>query len=571
MEAEKRIGSAASGGDLAASTDPSKPVGKHSKKPAPKRGIGRRKLRARLQSAAAARETAHAAHVGAASLLRTDLPGLLAPETPLERTHKLRQTSLVEEVDKATRAKASFRLDLSESNLGPYVRAVYSRSGKGVLVASQKGHVATATWRTSTLHAELQLNETVRDALYLHNEAFIAVAQKKYLHVYDSSGTQLHVMRKHRHPGRLAFLPHHFLLVSATAAIADVPRIAYTDTSTGTLVADHNFGGRTLNLGAVNALAANRSSGVINSAHANGVVALWSPTQPTPLARFFSHPGGVRDIVTSLDGRLIVTTGSDATVRAWDSRMFKATAGWSLPTVPSALAMSQRGLVAASFGATVHVWSGVEDAKGRRDGRRRAASSAEDGAEGGGRPAKRAPYMVQQYPGRPVVGLDFCPFEDVLAVCHVSGMESMVVPGAGEAVFDTNAPNPYETQKSRREAEVRNLLDKLPPETIALDVSNIGGVDPDPAARLAEMNARVEADALKKRDAMLGKKRAKGRGKISKQLQRKQKNVIDAKRVALLERREKEKSERRRNAGQEAEGEGEHLEPALRRFVSKQS
>lgn len=549
------------------------------KKKNEKRGIGRRKAAASTKRAITTAASAAASSSAAAATLRTDAPGLLFPTTPLERTHKLRQPALRDAVDATTAAKASFSLNLASSNLGPYVRGVYSRSGRSMLVASRRGHVAAMDWRSAKMHAEITLNETVRDAVWLHNETYFALAQKKYVHIYDASGTQIHVMRKHRTPGCLAFLPHHFLLASASAAVADDQRITYTDTSTGVVVADLAFGARALNLGPVAGLAVNGSSGVLNAAHGNGVVSLWSPMQSVPLARFFAHPGGVRHIAVTLDGRTIVTTGADATVRAWDSRMFQARAAWALPATPTALAVSQRGLVAAGFGATVHVWSSAEETKGRRTTRREkiAESAAADAAGSHIRPPSRGPYMVQQYPGTPVTGLDFCPFEDVLAVCHVGGMASMIVPGAGEAVFDMNAPNPYETAKSRREAEVRDLLDKLKPETIALDVNTIGGVDADPAARLTEMRAQVDAGSKVKRDKMVAKRRGKGKGKISKQLARKQKNVVDSRRVDLTERRDKERAEKlqkekRRNGEEMPEhgDDGEVVQPALRRFYTKQ-
>lgn len=532
-------------------------------------GIGRRKAAGATRRAAAAAARAAAESAAAAQMLRTDAPGVLVAEGALERTHKLRQPALLDGVDAATRARAAFGLDLAGSGGGPYVACAYSRSGKGMLVAGRKGHVAAMEWRNAGLRCELNLNETVRDVCWLHNDGYFAVAQKKYAYIYDAGGVQLHVLRKCREPGSLAFLPHHFLLVSATSAIANEQRIAYTDTSTGALVMDAAFGARTLNLGVVSDLAVNGLSGVVCGAHGNGVVSLWSPTQPTPLARFFAHPGGVRKVCVSLDGRTIVTAGADATVRAWDARMFHARAAWTLPAVPTAMAMSQRGMVAAGFGATVHVWSGAEDKKGRRAGREMAAMSV-GGA--GSRPRPRSPYMVQQYPRTPVTGLAFCPFEDLLAVCHADGLASMVVPGAGEAAFDSNAPNPFATKKALRNAEVRALLDKLRPETIALDVSNIGGVDPDPAARLSEMRGRVEAESERGRSKMVEKRRKKGKGKISKQLARKQKNVIDAKRAELLERRDKEREEKRREAAKNVAGseEVEHVQPALRRFYSKQ-
>jgi U3 small nucleolar RNA-associated protein 7 len=142
-----------------------------------------------------------------AEILLENESGYLEPENELERTYKVRQDDIRRDVVMET-AQKGFELKLE--TLGPYV-ADYTRNGRGLLLAGRKGHVATMDWR-GELGCELQLSETVRCAKWLHNDQFFAVAQKKYVYIYDRAGVELHCLQKHIEVTHMEFLPYHFLL-----------------------------------------------------------------------------------------------------------------------------------------------------------------------------------------------------------------------------------------------------------------------------------------------------------------------------------------------------------------------
>ena len=145
-----------------------------------------------------------------AEILLENESGYLEPEGELERTYKIRQDELRQDVAVET-AKKGFELNLE--GLGPYT-ADYTRNGRGLLLAGKKGHVSTMDWRAGQLGCELQLRETIRDAKWLHNDQYFAVAQKKYVYIYDRAGVELHCLKKHIEVTNMQFLPYHFLLAT---------------------------------------------------------------------------------------------------------------------------------------------------------------------------------------------------------------------------------------------------------------------------------------------------------------------------------------------------------------------
>src|SRR6266516_1154652 len=128
-----------------------------------------------------------------AEILLENQPGFLEAEGDLEKTYKVRQHDIQRDTAIET-AKKGFELKLE--GLGPYM-ADYTRNGRSLLLAGRKGHVATMEWRGGKLGCELQLAETVRDAKWLHSDQYFAVAQKKYVYIYDRAGVELHCLKKH--------------------------------------------------------------------------------------------------------------------------------------------------------------------------------------------------------------------------------------------------------------------------------------------------------------------------------------------------------------------------------------
>lgn len=474
-----------------------------------------------------------------AEILLENEEGFLQPEGELEKTYKVRQDDIVDAVG-VQQARKSFELKL---DLGPYT-ANYTRNGRQLLLAGQKGHIATCDWRSGKPGCELNLNETVRDAKWLHNDQYFAVAQKKYTYIYDAAGVEIHVLRKYVETTHLEFLPYHFLL----AGVENSGFLRYTDTSTGQVVAEHPT-----RKGPPTALAQNPHNAILHVGHQNGTVSLWSPNSTEALVKMQANTGAVRSIAVDRSGHYMLTGGQDSRLKLWDIRALKEVHNYSTRQPATSISISDRGLAAIATGTSVTIWKDLFSSSANASDPRKVQS----------------PYLnyhsslgAQVKPHR----LQFCPFDDILGVSHAAGFTSLIVPGAGEPNFDALEVNPYESKKQRQEAEVKSLLTKLQPDTIALDPDFIGRLD----VRSAEERAREkDLDAPSREEEKMAKlkERNRGRGKnsaIRRHLRKKGgKNIIDEKRVRLEQmRHEKAEREKERRAGEKME-----LGPALGRFV----
>ncbi|GKT46925.1 putative U6 snRNA-associated Sm-like protein LSm3 [Colletotrichum spaethianum] len=469
-----------------------------------------------------------------AEILLENSGGFLEPETELERTYKVRQDEITDGVA-VTTAQKRFELKLEE--LGPYV-GEYTRNGRELLLAGRKGHLATFDWREGKLGCEIQLGETIRDARWLHNNQFFAVAQKKYVYIYDHNGVEIHCLRKHMEVTHMEFLPYHFLL----GTVASTGFLKYQDVSTGNIVSEIPT-----KLGPPTAMTQNPWNAVFHVGHQNGTVTLWSPNQTDPLVKLLAHRGPVRSLAVDREGRYMVSTGQDCKMAVWDIRMFKEVNQYFTRQPASSVAISDSGLTAVGWGTQTSVW---KDLFRKNEPVQQKVQS---------------PYMSWGGEGKRIERVRWCPFEDILGMGHDEGFSSIIVPGAGEANFDALEVNPFETAKQRQEAEVKGLLNKLQPEMIALDPNFIGNIDLR-SDKQRQADKDLDAKPLSIEEEI--KKRARGKNGALKKYLRKQrkKNIIDEKRMKVDEIWEKQQKEREKK-NQEVEAD---LGPALSRFARKE-
>ena len=230
----------------------------------------------------------------------------------------------------------------------------------------------------------------------------------------------------------------------------------------------------------------------------------------------------------------MLSGGQDLRLKLWDLRALKEVHSYNTFQPASSISVSDRGLAAIGAGTSVTIWNDLFKSSSSSDPRK-----------------VQSPYLSWGNAGQRIERLRFCPFDDVLGVSHNAGFSSLIVPGAGEPNFDALEVNPYETVKQRQEVEVKSLLNKLQPDTIAIDPNFIGRLD----QRSAEQRAREKDLDTPATDPLAKlKERNRGRGKNSalrRYLRKKGgKNIIDEKKLRLEEMK-KERANREQEKIQE--------------------
>ncbi|XP_058822712.1 WD repeat-containing protein 46 [Topomyia yanbarensis] len=411
-----------------------------------------------------------------------------------ETTTEVTQAEIVDNVDITTAAK-HFNLQLE---FGPY-RMRYTKNGSYLLLGGKKGHVAAFNWVRKSLLCEMNVMESVHDVAWLMNQTMFAVAQKNWVHVYDSKGTEIHCIKGMNRVTRLEYLPYHFLLNSAN----EDGYLSWMDVSIGKTVTSYNS-----RLGPISMMCQNPWNAVTCVGNSKGVVSMWAPSIHQPLAKMLCHSMPLTAIAIDPSGIQMATAGLDRTIKIWDVRQLEGpTQTYKLQTAASGIDLSQKGLMAISLGNICEIYKKPNLVQ--RD---------------------MHPYLRQRLPTT-ISNVRFCPYEDILGIATATGFTSIIVPGSGEPNFDTLEANPFQSLSQRREDEVHSLLEKIPSEFISLNPTQIGEVDVPSMKDRLETKAKLLTMKVPKIDF---EPRMKNRMSKAKRFRNKQ-IVKDVKRKELIQ------------------------------------
>ncbi|XP_032674154.1 WD repeat-containing protein 46 [Odontomachus brunneus] len=435
-----------------------------------KNKVLRKKLKKKEQAIQKAAEAS-----ARSELLLTEEYGFLEAE-PGETTTQYRQKQIAESVD-ITSATKRFKLDLQ---FGSYCFR-YTRNGRHLLLGGKQGHVAAFDWVTKKMACEINVMESVHDVAWLHQETMFAVAQKNWVYIYDNQGVELHCLKRMNNVTRLEFLPYHFLLASGSTD----GNVAWLDVSIGKIIARFNT-----NVGRISVMTQNPSRAVLCVGDSKGVVSMWSPNEHKPLAKMLCHKLPIMTCTVHPYGTYMATSCADKSVKIWDVRQLAGPVNQMYLRSPAfRMSYSQRGLLALAMGNVVEV---LKETSG-----------------------ELKPY-IRHKTARYVCCARFCPYEDVLGVSTVNEFSSVLVPGSAEANYDALEVNPFQNKKQRQEAEVKALLEKIQPEFITLDTTNIAEVDVPTLKDKVEAKKNLLYIKPKSIDFKPRQTRAKGKGGTAK-------------------------------------------------------
>lgn len=350
---------------------------------------------------------------------------VLTPALPEQEAKGYSKEYIQKNVNLYTAEKA-FNIKLEN---GPF-KCSYTKNGSNMLVTSPKGYVSSFSTQKLVLNFESNIDDKINDSKWLHNELYFALAQDDCVFVYDNVGTELHAVREMKNTKLLEFLPFHFLLAGST----NNGHLNYLDTSIGEIVSSIFIGEKSSTV-----LTSNPANAIVHMGTPSGIVSLWAPSQKSYLMKIKCHKSAITSMQIDRSGTHMITTGTDNKIKVFDIRNTYAPLK-SIPVKASVhfTALSDRNLLAIGHSDRIAILKNFDE-----------------------------PYMQHKAPGT-ISSLEFCKHEDILSIGHKNGFSTVVIPGSGDPIYDTNEDSPFITVKERKNLEVKKLLDKIPFDLISM-------------------------------------------------------------------------------------------------------
>ncbi|EQB62260.1 wd repeat-containing protein 46 [Vairimorpha apis BRL 01] len=225
---------------------------------------------------------------------------------------------------------------------------------------------------------EENIKDKIYDAIYLHNEDFIALAQEKNVFIYNKQGVEIHAVGENNN---------------------------YQDTTNGKIVSSIYIKDKN-----IIKLNQNSSTAIIYTGHSNGVVSLWSPNSKNYISKVLCHATSVLNLEIDRAGRYMYTTGIDQYTKVWDIRnTYKPVNNIKNKKTFNTTALSQKSMFAAANGDKIRVYKNLSMSN-----------------------AKDLLYLEHREMGSPISSLNFKNFEDILTVGHLNGISNLIIPGKKE-------------------------------------------------------------------------------------------------------------------------------------------
>jgi U3 small nucleolar RNA-associated protein 7 len=193
----------------------------------------------------------------------------------------------------------------------------------------------------------------------------------------------------------------------------------------------------------------NPSNSVVITGHSNGTISMWTPNFASePVVKILTHPCSVTNVQTDVSGKYLYTTEQDKKLKIWDLRNdYTEVFDYYTPNQAQCMTSSQKGLLALGYKGSVEVWKDLHKTK------------------------QQKPYIKHHFADKQIYANDmkFINFEDFLGIGTNKGYSQIVIPGSGEANYDTYENNLFETKNQKKNSDVKKLLEKIPYTMIGIN------------------------------------------------------------------------------------------------------